>query len=239
MAETYEKIFRQVVLRANQLAADDTSALAASYVTSAIGDTQMADRAIEFPAMAINDAILNAGDRLVGAIGMDPYSPYRRFFAGVTANLATGSELPLLDSGNKTVVGVIGDVRDATSFKKLVSRNYQAVIGVSNLALLKQSVHWYYTDNVRIWHTRDNVICDVVVWDKADQLTLLTTNPRGNCPFPQELHEALVCGALSYIFRSTFNIEQVMIWRRYFEAVIARLEQGKMVGETVLRQESE
>lgn len=225
MAETWDRVFRQVILRGNLLQADDASTLATNYTTALIGQTEMSDRAIMFPKVAVDDAILNAGDRMVGLIGLDKNSPYRSFFAGVTSNVASGAAIPLISSTSKTRVGVIGDVLDASTSKKCVAKEYQEVIGVGSMTL-KQSPHFYYTDNVRIWHTRTNVVIDIVVWDKADQLTLMAQTAggvRGACPFPQELHEGLVCGALSYLFRGEFNVEQAKQWRATFNEVLAQL----------------
>lgn len=220
MAETWDKIQRQVLLRSNQLQADTAASLAANYVVPDIGDTEMGDRATEFPKVAVDDAILNAADRLVGMIGMDKNSPFRNYFAGVTSNVASGAVIPAVSSFAKNRVGVIGDVRDSATGKKLVAKEYQDVIGIPNMTIMCEP-HWYYTDNVRIWHTRTNVVIDIVTWDKLDQLSAMADNPRGDCPFPEELHEALVCGALSYIFRGDFNTGQVEIWRKYFEETLA------------------
>ena len=83
--------------------------------------------------------------------------------------------------------------------------------------ILKVNPYQFYTDNTRIWHTGTNIIADVVVWSKTDQAALMVSTPaRGTCPFPEDLIEALVCGALSYIFRSTFNSSQINTWRGYF-----------------------
>lgn len=201
--------------------ADSASALATAYTQTTPGQTQMEDRAIEFPAVAVYDALLNAGDRLVGIIGLDRHSQYRSHFAGVTASLASGATIPTTSSTAAPIVGVIGEVRDATTSKKLVAKEYQDVIGISNMTL-KQSPHWYYTDNTRIWGTR-TMVADVVVWDKNAQLALMAASPRGTCPFPQDLHEALVCGALSYIFRGDFNSNQANVWRGYFNDKLQEL----------------
>lgn len=223
--ESYDKIIRQVMLRGNLLSSDSASTMDTSYTTALIGTSQIGDRGIEFPEDAVYDAILNAGDRMVGLIGLDKNSPYRNYFAGVTSSVATGAVIPIVDASSKSRVGVIGDVRDASTSKKLVAKDYQEVVGYSNLTL-KQSPHWYFTDNVRIWHTRTNVTLDIVIWDKVDQLTLMNQTSggvKGNCPFPQDLHEALVCGALSYIFRGSFNHTQAPQWRGYFNDKLSEL----------------
>lgn len=216
----WDTIFRQVALRANQLQADTTADLASNYEEPLIGQAEMTDRAIEFPELAIDDAILNAADRLVRVFAFDPYSPYRTPFLDTGTNLTNGA---VINDNIQNMVGVIGDVRDSITSTKLVAKEYSEVVGVSNLATLKQEPHWYYTDNIRIWHTRTIVKCDAVIWDKDEQLTLMQQTAggeRGDCPFPEDLHEALVSGALSYVFRGDFNSDQVKTWRAYFEQTL-------------------
>jgi hypothetical protein len=222
MSDTYDIIFRQVVLRANQLQANSASGLATNYGSATLDDTEMGDRAVEFPKTAIDDAILNAGDRIVGEIGLNPMSPYRSNFQGVTSNLSSGSLVPMVDSNSKSRVGLIGDVKDASTSAKLQLKSYEEV-DAANRSGLVQNIYWFFTDNTRIWHTRTDIVADVVIWDKADQRALLNSNPRGACPFPQNLHEALVSGALSYIFRKDFNSDQVKIWKGVFDEVLTTL----------------
>lgn len=237
MAVTYEQIQRQVILRANQLQADSAATLSTLYATATIGQTEMGDRATEYPALAINDAILNAGDAMVNAIGNNRHSPYRVFFADVTGSLANGATVPLVSTTPKPRVGIIGDIRDAGTNQKLTAASFQVIQGYNNLKtnILKVNPYLYYTDNVRVWHTTTNVIADCVVWSKTDQQTLMQATPtRGACPFSEDLIECLICGALGYVFRGTFNVEQVDKWRAYFVDSLTRLR-GDSVGETQQR----
>jgi hypothetical protein len=118
-------------------------------------------------------------------------------------------------------------VRDASNpNRKHKLAPYQVVedYNVLKTNLLKVNPYLYYTDNVRIYHTSTNIIADVVIWSKTDQTTLLESTPaRGTCPFPEELIECLVCGALSYIFRGDFNIAQIATWRGYFNDCVGKL----------------
>lgn len=226
MGQTYDKIFRQVALHANQIETVSASALQTSYQTSTIGQTELGDRAVEFPFESINDGILRAGDKMIGVIGMNRKSPYRPFFHDVTGSLASGAVIPLTSTNSKTRVGHIGDVRDASSNALLKEVDSYAEIESLNTLktnILKKAPHFYFYDGVRIFHTRTNVVADVVVWQKNDQIALMESSPRGQCPFPEELHAGLVAGALSEMFRGSFNTEQAEMWRARFNDVLAML----------------
>lgn len=215
-------IQRQVILRANQLKADSATALETAYTDTDIGATEMSDRATSFPPTAIDDAILNSAGRMVELIGLDKDSHYRSYFAGSTSNLAgnvvTGTAIPTTSSTSKPIIGVIGVVRDSSTGKRLTAQPYEAIIRLINISsTFNQTPHHFYTDNTKIWHTRTNVVADVVIWLESDQRTLLTSTPaRGACPFPESLHAALVEGALSFLFRGEFNLQQAeMHWNRW------------------------
>lgn len=226
MAETWDKIFRQVAMQSNLLSANDAATLETNYTNPVIGSTELADRATQFPFSAINDAILNAADRMVQLIGLDRASPYRIFFGDVTANIATGGLIPQVGSTGAKIQGVIGGIKDGTNDTKLIKRDYQDVTGIANMPTLKQasSIYWYYTDNVRIWHTRTNVKAEVVVWDKDAQRVLMSQAvTRGNCPFPENTHYILISGAKALLSRDGFNTEQSAVWRNEFNSGLPQL----------------
>jgi len=230
---------RITILRANQLAADSATALQTAYTDTGIGQTEMGDRAIEFPFEAINDALLEAGSQIVQAIGNDPHSPYRTYFAGVTASLATGANIPTTSSASKPVIGKIGDVLDASTSQKYTLVPYQVVqaYNVLKTNILKVNPYQYYTDNKRIYHTGTNVVADVVIWSNADQTALMITDPRGACPFPENLLSLLVDGALSRIFRGTFNIQQAPEYYRKWVDGMSAL--GMNIESTMARSQAE
>lgn len=211
---------REVMLRANLFPASSGSTQSVSYAVANPGDTQMVDRAVQFPELAVNDALLDAGDVIVGRIGRNPQSPYRGSFHDVTANIASGALLPTTSTTSKPIVGVIGEVRDASGNALMNFADERVVKGYNTLKtnIVKVSPNLYYTDNVRIWHTTANVIADVVIWSRNDQLALMATNPRGACPFPEDLIELLVEGALAKVFRDKFNIDQASEYQRRFDA---------------------
>lgn len=225
MSELWDTIQNAVILRGNQMQADSASALATLYANTAPGTATLGDRGTEFPLLAVNDCLLNAGDAMVRRIAYNPTSPYRSFFGEVTASVASGALIPVISSGGKSRIGVIGNVRDASDSTFLTFAPLQVVLGVKALAtnILKKAQYLYWADNTRIVHTRTNVVCDMVTFDKSDERILMTSTPRGICRFPQDLHEMLICGGLSYMFRGNFNSGQVGTWRNYFNEGLAWL----------------
>lgn len=222
MAQTWNYIFRQVILRGNLLASENPTVLQSNYTVPAIGQSQMLGNATEFPKEAVDDCIVNASDLLVGAIAADENSPYRGFFGSDSPNITNGSTIPLVSASGKPRIGVVGSIRDSSTNKKLKFKDFDSIANLENIDSL-QEIYWCYTDNVRLWHTRENVIADIIEWDKDSVYAALASTPRGTIPFPGDLHESLVCGALSFLFRNNFNVEQVDRWRQYFNQTLQRV----------------
>lgn len=229
MPETWDKLFRAVAIRANLLSADTTSALETAYTDIDIGQTELDDRAIEFPKAGIDDALLMAGDRVVRAIGAARFSPYRKDFTDTTAGLASGSLLPLHSNTGVPIVGVVGQVRDGTTDALCEMLDTREEVEAIRALTLKVPPHFAWTDNIRIVHTRTTIKADVVVWDKAAERVKMATSPRGDCNFTEDLHEALICGACATLFRATFNNEQAQAWAQYFLTALDEIRGGSAV----------
>jgi len=255
--ESWDKIIRQVLLRANMLQADSAATLATNYAIANVGQTEMSDRAIEFPFEGVVDAILNACDRLIGLIALDKSSHYRSWFSDSITGLASGDLLkfaapsgigqttPITANTNSIRIGVIGSVFDSTT--NAIPYTFKPFLDVTRrnkLSGLKQPVYWYWTDNVRIYHTGtfnttpSTVSCDCVVWDKTFHRSAIAASVASGshiCPFPEDLHEAIVCGALSYLFRGSYNMDQVNKWREYFNETLIRIGANIAKDETQSR----
>ena len=216
---------REVMLRGNLSPATAGATQSTNYSAAAPGDSAEADRAIQFPELSVNDVLLDAGGTIVELIGLDPQSPYRKYFADVTASIASGATIPTVSTTSKPVIGVIGDVRNASSpNQRLNFADERVVKGYNTLStnILKVNPYLYYTDNARIWHTITNVIADVVIWSRNDQITLMGTTPRGACPFSEDLIGLLVDGALAKLFRNQFNMEQAPIYEGKWQTGLGR-----------------
>lgn len=223
MSDTYDKIFRNVAIRANLLTSPDSTTLETNFTNAIIGQTELLDKAVEFPFSAINDSILMAADRMISAIGNNPFSYYRKFFLDVTPSISNGNKIPNSVLSTAQIVGVPTAIRDASDSIELEFAPRQKVDLINDLTT-KASYYFFFTDGTRIWHTRPNVVADVVVWDKGiERIKLEDTPARGVCPFPDDLHEALICGAISYLFRSSFNNEQFQAWKQTFNEKLIEL----------------
>lgn len=232
MAQKWNFILRQVLLRGNLLQADSAVGLYTAYAVPGIGDTEIGDRAVEFPAAAVHDAILNAADRMVHMIGLNRYSRFRKYFAGtcaLTAATVFGQTLPVATGGSdspasKPIIGVIDSVFDSGSPKAPMQfmPKWRVIGKIQAKLTLKQTPKWYYTDNVRIWHTdATSALAGVVTWSKTDQLAAIVA--QSDCPFPEELYEGLVTGALSYLFKENMNAGQVKLWQSKFNETLSML----------------
>lgn len=206
------------MLRGNQMQADSAAALATLYASTTPDATSVGDRGTQFPPLAINDLILNAEEVIARRIAANPKSPYRNFLTEVSASIASGALIPVTSGSGKSRIGNIGVVRDASDSTVLTFAPKQVVLGVKALTtnILKKAQYLYFEDHTRIWHTRTNVTTDMITFDKSDERILMISSPRGACRFPQDLHELIINGALSYMFRGDFNAGQVGIVRRYF-----------------------
>lgn len=221
------------------MASSDSSTLQTNYTSTSIGQAALTARASEFPKEAIDDAILNACDAIIFLIGNDRKSQYRKFFHDVTASIASGAVIPIIGSTAVPVIGKLGTVRDASDSSKMKFRAYGDVkltLSLNSSTLTRPKI--FFTDNVRIWHTVSNVTIDVVVYSKAAQRILMAATPRGACPFPEDLADCIVYGALSLLFKGGLNNEQARQWReefftslkqRFGESQVNELEQREIL----------
>jgi hypothetical protein len=219
---SWDKLQRLVMLQANQLNAADASSLASIYSVTSIGQTELNDRAIEFPFSAINDAILAACGKIVHVIGNNPLSPYRSYFQDQTDSISDGGRIPEYSQAGHPRVGVIGAVYDSSNSRECEFVSRQQVDGADSLSL-KVSPYLFNSDGQRIWHTRTSVIADIVVWEEQVERYWMEAAVRGENPFPDSLHGLQEAGALSLLFRSAFNAEQSEQWDKRFQEGLARL----------------
>lgn len=235
MAVSYDKLFRRIALRANQLQAASPEELQGAYVTPVIGQAEMGDRGVEFPKEAIDDAMLDAMSKMLAVIASNRFSAYRRFWVNdrntndINGKLEQGALLPKLSTSGKNIVGPMFDFYDTATGTRLEEKPYDTVLDVIRGDLgLKSTleVFWYYTDGTKIWHTVNNAKADIFVWEVEVERAYMEQIPRGNCTLPDELTDTLVVGALAHLFRDNFNIDQVQIWQQVFLASLTQLGGG-------------
>lgn len=220
MAQRWNTVLRQILLRGNFFAGTDSLVLAA-YNTALQNNASMNNNKAEYPFEAVVDGTLQALIMMIQAIGENRESEYRGDFLDATGNIASGGSIPLFGSLSTRIrYGRISDVRDAASGIYLTHQPRTLVeIGRSIRPRRKLTLHHYFTDDVRVWHTRPQVVAECVTFDKAAERTnMLTLNDTTNCPLAEGLLPVLELGALAFIWRDTFNIEQaVRSWIQFKE----------------------
>lgn len=218
MATRWENVLRQIFLKGNFIAPGDATATASAYAASPITSAIITASGAEFPFTAVCDKVIAALELMIRAIGENRNSHYRAWFLDETPNVGDGARIPLESVANVPRIGVIANVRDADDGTYLTFAPRKA-IQIARAAHPRRLIQPYqfYTDDVRIYHTRTFVVCEIVSWDRAAEYTnIVTNNNSTNCPLPEDLHPALEDGALALIHRDTFNVVQAeAAWQRF------------------------
>lgn len=230
---TWNSIIRRVLVRGNFFSGD-AAQLVTSYDTAHFTQSLVTRNGAEYSFNAIVDSILDAHEMLVTAIGENPQSEYRRWFQDVTASIAHAELIPQTGTVTKERYGVISDVKDA-SLNRYLTHQPREMIETAKKGhpRMKLELFHYFTDNVRIWHTRTNVICEIVAWDKAaERAAIIANNEAAVCPMPSALHPALEIGSLAFIQRDAFGAEAaVEAWQQFFPVI------NKIAGKQIASQE--
>ena len=219
---TYHNVLAEVGLRINALTGADASALNTTYATRPLTTSHW--RSARFPFAGAKDAILNAEAMIVNTVAETDQHPWRKYLLATTGNLASGDSLPTTIS-SKNVIGVVGDVRDSTSGRKLTEKSFQEVIRKSN-AFFTRGVHFFHvTASRRIYHTRTNVVADLCTYLRTTQATAYDSN--GAYLLPDLAEPLYVAGALMLLTRDGRFESQAALYGSYFNAALQAIAQGK------------
>jgi hypothetical protein len=221
MAEKWNIVVRQILLRGNFLAGD-AAQVKTDYETALIADAQIRKSASEYPFTALADAILSAMTMIVQAIGENRESEYRAWFRDFTNDILTGDQVPTIGSFGGSRFGVISNVKDSADDTYLTFQP-RGIIQAANRggSRRKLEIYQYFSDDVVIEHTRPAVKAEIVSWDRElERLAILTTNNVSDCPLPDALLEDLEFGTLSFIYRDKFNMEQAVAnWNKFYPEI--------------------
>lgn len=221
---TYHDVLGQVGLRINALEGADTATLNTNYLIRPLTTTQW--RSARFPFADAKNAIVSAEGLLVDAIAATPYHPWRRYLLATSSNLANGDNLPTTIS-SKSVIGLIGDVRDATSARVLKEKTFQEIQRKNNSNFFTRDVYFYtVTPSLKIYHTRTNVVIDLCTYSRATQATAYDSNSA--YLFPTICEPLLVAGALMILTRDGRFADQASMYGMYFNAALQAITQNKV-----------
>lgn len=229
-------VIRQILLRGNFLAGS-ADAVRDAYTDAPLGDTELTKNRAEYPFAAIADSIVQAMSLIVSAIGENRESNHRAAFLADTEPVRSGVVIPRLSSTGAPRFGLIRDVREHVAdapegfVPRYLTHQPRAVIDIANKRhkRLRGNFFHFFTDDVRLWHTQDLAIAEIVAWDiEGERNRIYATNNTADCPLPNELLPALEFGALGFIYRDTFNAENAIAnWQKF------ALELNKIAGKPV------
>lgn len=224
MATTYQQLLHSTALRANALVGSQAAALETTYATATLTSANF--NSADFPFTSFRDAILQAEQDFVSAVGFTGEHSWRRSIRGVTAALTSPSVLPLIDSNSKPVVGIWGAVYDSSDGTHLVEMPVDVITRrVRNAnAHYVTPVYYYKIDGQRIIHTRTSVVLECCIYSRADQVTAYDAN--GNMLLPDPAEPGIVARALSFIFRDGVYAEQAAVWRQYSDEALMMIRSG-------------
>lgn len=232
----WASVIREVLLRGNFFAGDN-AAIAASYDTASFSQASITANGGEYSFNALVDSILDAHAWMVKAIGENRNSEHRRWFQDVTASIANGGLIPTTGVTSKPRFGVISDVKDASD-GRFCTEQPRAVIDICNRghSRVKSEKYYFYSDDVRIFHSRINVVAEIVTWDRAaERSAIIANNGTAQCSMPEGLLPDLINGSLATIYRDTFRFSSAMVHWQVFAESLNRIA-GKQIASLDLIQ---
>lgn len=224
----WNSIIVQTLLKGNFIAGP-AATVASNYATAGnLSDANITKAGGEFSFAAIVDAILEAYGMIVGAIGNNVESEYRPWFADDTATILSGGLIPKVGTTGKPRYGMMSDMRDAADGKTFLSFQPRGLIDVANKfwPRNKQEIYQYWTDNLRVWHTRPaGAIGSIVTWDRpAERALILSANNTTPCPLPDSLIPVLTdFGGLAFIYRDVFNSDSAGAHLQLFQQELLKI----------------
>lgn len=234
MSTAYRIIVREVLRRVNGIAGATAATVDTNYGTSPITTTQ-ADSPV-YNLAFVQDVVIDTHGRLALEIAstVDPITgigchPWRAFFRDVTANVAHGGNLPTTGTtGSKTIIGAFGRPYDASNTDLFLTPAGIERVSAYNqyTGIYTNNPYIYNVNGGKVYHTTTNVVFDVCVYERADQVTAVGAN--GNITLPDSLADALVFGSVANIIIEDEYANQAQIYAGYYLACINAIRAGSM-----------
>lgn len=194
---TYNDVLRQGAVAVNAVTGATAALLESSYSTVPLTSANFQSSILPFTNL--KDHMVNGIAKIITVVANTGNHPYRSALISQTAALAYGDEV-ITDSANVPVVGVWGAVRDGDTNEILTKANLSQIRArVANPnTMFIIDVFWWARDDVRVYHTVDNVIIDVVAYERPDVAALDLTS---DIPLPDDAVPACVQAMLEECIR--------------------------------------
>jgi hypothetical protein len=188
---SWNLLVRQLAVSVNAITGATAATLETSYSTVPLTSANFQSSILPFTN--IKDHCINGVSKIVSIAANDGNHPYRAALISQTDPLGYGDEVTV-DSSGVPIIGVWGAIRDDDTGEVLTRGNLAQirarVTNPNDLFLV--DVYWWARDDVRIYHTVDNVVIDVVAFDRPDADSLVLTTEM---PLPDDAVSACVQAA--------------------------------------------
>ena len=193
MAVTYNTLLREIALAVNALTGATPAQLQSIYSTVPLTAGNFTSSI--FPFLGLVDKMLDGEAEVIRVAANTGNHPYRPFLISQTSALAYGATVSTNSAGTP-VIGVWGDVREASSGQPLTKNELRQiqdrVINPNDMWLIP--VWWYCRSDAKIYHTVTAAIIDVVAYARpnANALDLTSNILLPDIALPTMTHAALM-----------------------------------------------
>lgn len=222
MAVSYSQLLHNVGLRMNALVGAQFGVLETTYATATLTSANF--KSADWPFSSFRDAILMAVGQYAKAIASVANHPDRVALADVTASLADGGLIPATGSGGSTIIGVYGEVVDASDGHQLTEAPLEVIRRYKAETWRTYPLYNFKIIGRRIFHTRTNVIIGVCTYSRTAQLT--AWNAAGNMPLPDNYEMGVTALAIALMTRNKAHETQAVAYATYAAADLANIAKG-------------
>ena len=212
------------MLRANQMKDATNAAAREALYAGAIAN---AVDGMEIPLSALKQSVLASEKRIADIVGRTKNPILRRALYAVSANIASGDQLPYQPTGAVgEFVGNFAAVIDAADNRPLTEKTKQEVLRrIDNVGdFYKLPAYHYCIEDTRIFHTRENVKVEGCAWDYAAQSAAY--DAAGNSPLPEHLEIFWIADVLAHLAQENWFVNDAQV----FSQIAARCEQMLLQG---------
>jgi hypothetical protein len=222
---TYQQLLHDTAIRLSALLGSQVATITATYDTATL--TAANFKSADWPFNSFRDAIIMAVEDFAWAIADTGGHPWRSELRDITADLVNHANLPAVSITNLPIIGVWGTVYDATDSIELTEQPLDVIRRINQAAWRTYPSYFYKIQGGKITHTRPDVVIEVCVFSRADQVTLWNAN--GLVPLPDVLQLGLASRAIAILTKDGAFMEQAAFYAKYAEESLARIRAGSTV----------
>jgi hypothetical protein len=224
MTVPYNTILRQIAIRANALVGATAATLQITYATSPLTSANF--QSSIFPFTACQDAVVSGVERFANAIANTGNQTLRAYILSQTDPLASGDSMSSVDESGDPIIGIYGSVLDGDDPTIVCTAAPPQEIRrrLNTSAYWKIPVYLYSIDGNGITHTRDTVIVQCCVFNRATVAASVAAN--GNLLLADSLESGIVSEGVSRLVRDDEFMAQAQVYRSYADDAILQIEKG-------------